>query len=593
MSTITNIFKLPDFPDEDMKRAGNILGITMLTIFLVAVIRVVLADESSDLFRSVVNTQLITMMVVFSGLYLLLRFGCVYYACIAFTVYQLFVVMWLTYHNGGVTLSVYSFFIFVILASGLLLGGKWAIGYTIISVLYGVVLLRLENLGIITPVVESTETAFLTITPSFITTAVLVYLYHHDITNLLTKIRNNAAQLEKTNSRLHQEITTRIQAERQLLHAQKMEAIGRLSGGIAHDLNNLLAPIIGYTELSMMKLPKDHEIHKHLATVKSAAERADTLTDQILAFSRKQILEMEVLDLNQAINNFKNMLGHLLGDNIILKTNLSTKPTRIKADKSQIEQVLMNLVVNAADAMPDGGTVTINTEVYSFKEELIEAEEEPIPPGHYVLLSVSDTGHGMDTTTKKRIFEPFYTTKKFGKGTGLGLSTVFGIVSQHAGKMRVLSEPDKGTTFQIYLPKVSDQIVKPPPMDQKAHSIYGTETVLVVEDEELVRNLICTTLSEFGYKVIETKSVEECLSLISNKDIVVDLLLTDVIMPELNGKELYNILLGSLPGLKVLYISGYADDIITHQGILDEGVNFLKKPFTVRTLTTKVRQILD
>ncbi len=387
------------------------------------------------------------------------------------------------------------------------------------------------------------------------------------------------------------DITTRKQLEAQLLQTQKMEAIGQLAGGIAHDFNNILVPMIGYAELGMMSLPPDSTLYTNLKHIHEAAQRGAALTGQILAFSRKQTLTMEPIDLNEVVAQFEKMLRRLIGENIELQLFLSPKLGLVKADRGQLEQILLNLAVNARDAMPNGGKLTLETANVQLDETYTEKHLE-VQPGPYVMLTVSDTGHGMDVETQQRIFEPFFTTKPQGKGTGLGLSTVFGIVKQHGGHIWVYSESGRGTTFKIYLPQAEDALQPVGTPTTEPLSVYGTETVLVVEDEAMVRNLVCETLEAHGYNVLEAQHPDDGLQLASAYENTIHLLLTDVIMPHMNGRELYQKMAAIRPGLKVLFMSGYTDNVIAHHGILDEEVNFLQKPFTVQSLTRKVRQVL-
>ncbi|MBN2001716.1 MAG: response regulator [Anaerolineae bacterium] len=382
-------------------------------------------------------------------------------------------------------------------------------------------------------------------------------------------------------------------AERQLRQAQKMEAIGRLAGGIAHDFNNILVPINLYTELAMRKLAPDSQLYVNMQVIREAAGRAADLTRQILAFGRKQVLEMTALDLNTVVVEFETMLRHLLREDIEFQTILEPALYWVNADKGQIEQVLMNLVVNARDAMPAGGKLIIETSNVYLDEAYVEKYTGVQAAGYYVMLAVSDTGEGMSVETQQQIFEPFFTTKGQGKGTGLGLSTVFGIVKQHGGNIWAYSEPDKGTTFKIYLPRVEHDAQMPEITTVELDSIYGTETVLVVEDEKIVRQLVCETLTAHGYKVLEAQSPTHALKLASEYKNTLCLLLTDVVMPEMNGRELYQKIMAICPDVTTLYMSGYTDNVIVHHGVLDEGVNFLQKPFTVQSLTQKVRQVLN
>jgi len=331
--------------------------------------------------------------------------------------------------------------------------------------------------------------------------------------------------------------------------------------------------------------------HPDLRLVRKAANRAADLTRQILAFSRQQVLELSVLDLNVIIDEFKEMLQRLIGEDIALQTFLSSSLYPVKADKGQIEQVLMNLAINSRDAMPAGGKLTIETTNVFLDETYVKKHASELAPGQYVMVAVSDTGQGMDTKTRKQIFDPFFTTKESGKGTGLGLATVFGIIKQHQGHIWVYSEPGQGTTFKMYLPKAKETRQTYTSTTKGPISIYGTETVLVVEDEEMVRKLVCETLEAHGYDVVEAQSPTECLELASGKA-TIHLLLTDVIMPEMNGKELYLEIAAIHPISRVLYMSGYTNNVVVHHSILDEGVNFLQKPFTVHNLTRKVRDVL-
>jgi len=385
-------------------------------------------------------------------------------------------------------------------------------------------------------------------------------------------------------------IEERQQLEAQYYQTQKMDAIGSLAGGIAHDFNNLLVPIIGYVELAMVKLTANHELYRNLEHVYKAAERAAALTQQILAFSRKQVLEIKPVNLNDIITNFEGMMGRLIGEDIDLQTSLELSLHLAKVDRSQMEQILMNLAVNARDAMPNGGKLIIETGNVLLDEKYTESYAEVLP-GPYVMVAVSDTGCGMDDETKRRIFEPFYTTKDQGKGTGLGLSTVHGIIKQHRGYIWVYSEPEVGTTFKIYLPQARETV--PSKLSESEHvPLVGTETVLVVEDEEGVRNLVSGTLEAYGYQVLQAKNAEEGLQLASTSTHI-DLLLTDVIMPGMNGRELYEQINAIRPQVKVLYMSGYTDNMIVRDGILEEGTNYLQKPFTIQGLTQKVRTVLS
>ncbi len=398
----------------------------------------------------------------------------------------------------------------------------------------------------------------------------------------------------------HIDITHRKRAEEekeklqaQLLQAQKVDALGQLASGIAHDFNNLLMPIGGYAELSMLELSPDSQLYADLAQIKAASERATHLTRQILAFSRKQVLEIKLIDLNQVISGFERMLRRLIGEDIELQVRLAANLPPIRADQGQLEQVLLNLAVNARDAMPAGGRLLIQTTGVEL-EKSREARHAGAQPGPYLLLAVSDTGHGMDAATQQHIFEPFFTTKPRGQGTGLGLATVFGIIKQHGGHIWVESELGQGTTFEIYLP-VSQESGRPVEnaVVAKPSNWRGSEIILLVEDDQAVRDLAYTILKRQGYTVLVAKNGKEALAILDRCDRPVHMLLTDVVMPEMSGGQLFSRVSGQFPTLKVLYMSGYPDDVIAHQGVLDKGLNFIQKPFSVQTLAARVREVLD
>ncbi len=380
--------------------------------------------------------------------------------------------------------------------------------------------------------------------------------------------------------------------QEQFRQSQKMEAIGQLAGGIAHDFNNLLTVISGYSELSLSELKGDGDLRENIEEIKKAARRASDLTRQLLAFSRRQILEVKVLDLNIVLRDLDKMLRRVIGEDIELVTTYFENLERIKTDRGQIEQVIMNLAINAKDAMPSGGKLTIETANIELDEEYARSHIA-VTPGRYVMLSVSDTGVGMTPEVRDRVFEPFFTTKEMGKGTGLGLSTVYGIVKQSGGNIWVYSEPGRGTTFKIYLPRMDE------PLDERVERMVekerpgGDETILLVEDDKEVRMLAVRILKTQGYRVLEASEGREALRALKGYDGLINLLLTDVVMPEMSGRELANRLIPFHPKMKVLYMSGYTDSAIVHHGILDKGVNYIQKPFTVDGLARKVRGVLD
>lgn len=386
-----------------------------------------------------------------------------------------------------------------------------------------------------------------------------------------------------------EDVTDRRALEDQFRQAQKMEAVGRLAGGVAHDFNNLLMVISGYAEVILAQVDPTSPLLEKGRAIQLAADRATTLTRQLLAFSRKQLLELKVVDVNAIVQDMERLLRPLIGENIDLVTVLSPEAAHTRADAGQLEQVIMNLVVNAKDAMPAGGRLTLRTENVVLDENHRRGQQF-IRPGSYVTLMVSDTGMGMDRDTQSRIFEPFFTTKEKGKGTGLGLSTVYGIVKQSGGYVMVQSELGRGTTFQIYLPLVEGAAEKHSVAVPEA--VGGTETILLVEDEESVRQLVRDTLAAKGYKVLEAENGEAGFAAAASHEGRLDLVITDVVMPGMGGREMVKRLFESRPGIKVLYLSGYTEDAIISDGSIEKGTAFLQKPFTLQSLSRKVREVL-
>jgi len=384
------------------------------------------------------------------------------------------------------------------------------------------------------------------------------------------------------------DITERRQLEAQLRQAQKMDAVGRLAGGVAHDFNNALGVILGYTELLLRNAGEAQR--GKLEQILKATQHAAGLTRQLLAFSRKQVVDLRVLDLNAVLSDLQRMLGRLIGEDIDLAIVSGPDLGKVKADAGQLEQVMLNLCANARDAMPDGGLLrieTMNSEVGTG----LPSEWGPMTPGPYVTITVSDNGHGMERDVLAKIFEPFFTTKEPGKGTGLGLATAYGIVKQAGGYIWATSEPTRGTTFRIFLPRV-DEPVSPSIRHDDRLPEHGSETILVVEDETSLRAIACEILSEQGYRVLEAGSAAEAILLASGNSTVIHLLLTDVVMPGGNGRQLAESLRASRPAMRVLYMSGYTDDVIARRGVLEPGTLLLEKPFTAQALLGRVRATL-
>jgi nitrogen-specific signal transduction histidine kinase len=386
--------------------------------------------------------------------------------------------------------------------------------------------------------------------------------------------------------------TEETKLQLQLQQSQKMEAVGRLAGGIAHDFNNLLMVIAGHGELLQDKLSKESPLRRHADEIRQTAERATALTRQLLAFSRRQVLQPRVLDLNAVVVEMESMLQRLIGEDIELVARLNPELGRVKADSSQLEQVLMNLAVTARDAMPQGGKLTIVTENVQLDEAYANTHLA-VNPGPYAMLAVSDTGRGMEKEALAHLFEPFFTTKEKGKGTGLGLATVYGIVKQSGGNIWVYSEPGHGTTFKVYLPQVSEPVEEPVlPAAAETRKSHPSVTVLLVEDEPALRFLVRGYLESSGHKVLEASSGEEALRVAAASAGPIQLLMTDVVMPGITGRALAEQLVQRHAGLKVLFMSGYTEDAIVHHGVLEPGIAFLQKPFTLTALEKKLHEVM-
>jgi signal transduction histidine kinase len=409
-------------------------------------------------------------------------------------------------------------------------------------------------------------------------------------------LKDRLARLAPAVRRAMKEVEERAERRRmetQFIEAQKMEVIGQLAGGIAHDFNNLLAVIMGYSDLTMQKLGDNEEIRSHLETIRSTAERAAVLTRQLLIFSRKQTIQPSVLDLNIVVQGLEKMLQRLIDENIEMKVVPGKEIGRVKADSGYVGQVLMNLVINARDAMPIGGKLTIATSNVTLDENCARPDTGAIP-GDYVMLSVSDTGTGMTNEVKAHLFEAFFTTKPKGKGTGLGLATCQNIVQQSGGHIGVCTEVGQGTTFKVYFPRVEQMLDVATRLDPSGPLPRGTETVLLVEDEPSLRHLACDVLEAQGYRVLRANNGQEGLRVARElKGQPIGLVITDVIMPEMGGKAMAEWLRISDPDLKILFTSGYTDDAVIGWGMLETGVEFLPKPYVPATLVRKVREMLD
>ncbi|MCP4677564.1 MAG: response regulator [Deltaproteobacteria bacterium] len=377
-----------------------------------------------------------------------------------------------------------------------------------------------------------------------------------------------------------------------LRQAQRMEAIGRLAGGVAHNLNNILSPVIGYTDMALVSLDPSDPLYVQMKDIRAATERATDLVQQLLAFGRKQAFALRTKNLSNVVSDLESILRQTIREDIELKFILDDNLHSIKADLSQIQQIIVNLSLNACEAMPDGGVLTIKTENIDLNpppDDVLDGA----PAGPHIVLSVRDTGKGMDQELQSHVFEPFFTTKEIGEGTGLGLSTVYGIVRQHGGYIRVVSEPGLGAAFNVYLPRFEESSVSSSKSPIQSTTGVVKETIFVVEDEKSLLKFICLVLSKMGYDVLEAPNGHTALEIAEQHDGPIHLLLTDVIMPGINGRELYENLSKTHPEMKILYMSGYPDNVIARHGILSEGENLLSKPTTVDQLTEKVRKVLD
>ena len=391
----------------------------------------------------------------------------------------------------------------------------------------------------------------------------------------------------------YEDMTERRRLEEEFRQAQKMEAVGRLAGGIAHDFNNMLTAILGFSELTLQQLPPDSPLRRQVEQINSAAKHAQLLTRQLLTFSRKQVTQPQLLTLNTLVNDTGKMLQHLIGEDIELEVLLGAEAAMVRVDPGQIEQVMMNLAINARDAMPNGGKLIIQTGT-ALLDETYSRRHPGVAIGSYATLSISDTGYGMTPEVKAHLFEPFFTTKPTGMGTGLGLATSYAIVKQAGGHISAYSEVGKGATFVIYLPLVEKEAETLAPEATTPELLGGTETILLAEDEAVVRDMVGMVLRELGYKVQEAANGEEALRILEeNGKQKIDLLITDLVMPRMGGKELAARVQAAHPNTKILFISGYTGELVIRQGELEPGTAFLQKPFVPSVLARKVREILD
>jgi len=586
-----SFFLVPVFDDEDKTRIARLLTATIFTLFIIALLRTFMAFWSMPQYFELVVKINSVLFVVFVLVFAIMRRGHVRLACIMFTVYQWMTIAWLSYNYGGLDLSVFSFFIFVILASGLLLGGKWAVFYAIISTLFGVLLLYLSHLGLITPLEEGPMIAFSNITPSFITTAVLVYLYNRDIIRALMQARVNATQLAQVNDQLTHEISARERAEIQLLQAQKMEAMGTLAGGIAHDFNNILSPIMAHSEMAIMDLPEGSPVQQNLLQIRKAVERARDLVRQILTFARKRERERIPLKATVIVKEAIKFLKSTIPSTIDIQYDCQTEEDMVLGDPTEMNRIVMNLCTNAAHAMREkGGTLEVTLTDEHFGQDDISRFPD-LTSGHYLRISVRDTGQGIPPEIVDKIFEPYFTTKGPSEGTGLGLAVVHGIVKNYEGSISVDSEIGKGTTFHVILPLVEAEI---PSIDEsKAPLPSGTEHLLLVDDEIGIVHTQRLILERLGYKVTTRTNSIEALETFRNNPDQFDLVITDMTMPNMTGKDLAKELIRIRSDIPIILCTGFSEQI--NERIAKEiGISaFIMKPIVIRDIANAIREVLD
>lgn len=413
------------------------------------------------------------------------------------------------------------------------------------------------------------------------------------------ELQQRIIELEQANAELSNEIADRKLAEvekeklqSQLIQSQKIESVGRLAGGVAHDYNNMLGVILGHVDLALLKADNNHPLHDHLKAIRHAAQRSAELTQQLLAFARRQAIAPQLMDLNAAVTATLQMLQLLIGENIVLNWLPGSEPYLVKIDPSQFDQLLMNLCINARDAISGAGRISIETRQTTIDETYC-ATKLYFVPGDYAVLMVSDNGSGMDRQTQAQIFEPFFTTKSLGRGTGLGLATVYGIVKQNNGFINVYSEPGQGTTFNIYFPLSAGLTPAEVKAPDSTIATNNNETILIVEDEQSLLHICQTMLLDLGYNVLAADTPEAALRLAADHKDEIDLLLTDVVMPGMNGRELRTQMQKSNPGVKCLFMSGYTANVISHHGVLDQDVHFIQKPFTLMEISKKIMETLN
>ena len=586
LSTLRARLAPPTFEgDPDKTRIGRLLHSTLLATFVLGVVFVPLGAANPENRPGVLAIMGGMTALVPTSLLWLVRRGHVKLSCVLFVSLFFIAVVGCVAVVGSVRAPIVSLFLVCIVIAGLILSHRGAVVVAVLSLLAYVGLWSAERAGMLPPLRDTQFASLVTFVAAVTATAVFVTMVTRSVEGALGRLR-------RSERRLSESLETLRETQSQLLHTQKMEAVGRLAGGVAHDFNNLLTAILGYSDLLLGDTTPNPAMASHLRGIQTAAERAAALTSQLLAFSHKQILHPRVLDLNAVVVDMKEMLGRMLGEDIVLEFELAPRLGHVMADPGQVQQIILNLAANARDAMPHGGTLTITT------SDLVATEAGGweaigVRSGAGVVLAVTDTGVGMDVETQSRMFEPFFTTKDVGEGTGLGLSSVYGIVEQSSGCIRVDSEPGQGTTFRIWLPRTDAPLEARPASAPAAEALQGTETILLVEDEDVLRTLMRQFLVQNGYTVLAAGDADEAIQLHDQQAGRIHLLLTDVVLPgKMNGMDLAERLGQLRPEMRVLCMSGYTDRAGTLDDAPAHGPAFMSKPFKAQSLLSKVREVL-
>ena len=582
LSQFIKRLKAPVFEDEEKTRVAGTLNVILLAVFaLITLWLFIVPFVSANPMAAFIS---LGVMLLFTTTALIsLHRGYVQTTSIFFVSASWLLVTVASYFFGGLNNPGIHAYILIVLIAGLLLGGRVAIGVAAISTVSGLIIyyLHITNLLPASVIVHTLFENWLVLTINVVIAAVLLYLTTTSIQSALNRARREIIERKQVEA-------IRVKLEEQLLQSQKMEAIGTLTGGIAHDFNNMLTTIIGHTEFALDTLPAENPVYKDLKNIRKVSDRAANLVRQLLTFAREQTSEATLFNLNMVIEDTKEMIERLVGGNITVQFSLAPQPENIRANRHQLEQVLMSLVMNARDALPLGGTITITTSNITLTYDDTQTPTE-LKPGKYVLLTVSDNGAGMSKEVQSHIFEPFFTTKEVGQGVGLGLSTSFGIVKQGKGHIQVESALDQGTTVRIYLPQADELDDKQRPLEPL---VPQSKIILFIEDDPSLRYIITRILSHHGYEVIEASNGIDALEIIQKRAPTIDLLITDMMLPKIGGVELSEKLKVMQPDIKVIFTSGLTPNHFSQYNLFAPGSTFLQKPFSPHTLIEMVKELL-